>query len=270
DGPGALRRQLANLPLPVESAGPLYDAGDIVCVDDALEAAQGELAALVAALLGQDLFPVVLGGGHETAWGCYQGLAAALAGTDALAGLGIVNFDAHFDLRELPAPGRGTSGTPFRQIALARRAQSLPFHYLCIGASPASNTSALFTAARELGVTTIADSELIWPNWLRVLTTLDAFLERCTALYLTVCLDAFPAAVAPGVSAPAARGIPVDFAFAMLEHLVARSRLRNGGRKLVLMDVVELNPRYDRDDATARLAARIVHDVVRPLLGPAG
>ena len=63
-----------------------------------------------------------LGGGHEIAWASYQGIAAgALQDDQRLARLGIVNFDAHFDLRQPEQAGRGSSGTPFLQIAAVAR-----------------------------------------------------------------------------------------------------------------------------------------------------
>ena len=59
-------------------------------------------------------FPVVLGGGHEVAFGTYLGLARISRSAHPGDRIGILNLDAHFDLRPGPVP---SSGTPFRQIA---------------------------------------------------------------------------------------------------------------------------------------------------------
>ena len=64
-------------------------------------------------------------------------------------------------------------------------------------------------------------------------------------LHLSIDLDALPASVAPGVSAPAAVGIDLALVRAM-----AIAAAETG--KLALVDVVELNPRYDVDERTAR------------------
>jgi formiminoglutamase len=65
-----------------------------------------------------------------------------------------------------------------------------------------------------------------------------------------------PAAVAPGVSAPAGLGVPLE-----VIHAVCRQVAESG--KLAVFDVVELNPRFDADGRTARVAARLVDTVVR-------
>uniref|UniRef100_UPI0035566C5D arginase family protein n=2 Tax=Pseudomonadota TaxID=1224 RepID=UPI0035566C5D len=57
---------------------------------------------------------------------------------------------------------------------------------------------------------------------------------------------------APGVSAPAARGVPMH----LLEPLI--ERLRDSGR-LRLIDLAELNPTFDIDSHTAKAAARLIH-----------
>ena len=110
DGPVAIRRALASLAW--HATRPLWDAGDVVCEDDALEAAQAELGAAVAALLGEGQLAIVLGGGHEVAHGSFLGLAAHAARSAKAPVIGVLNVDAHLDLRTGP---RGTSGTPFRR-----------------------------------------------------------------------------------------------------------------------------------------------------------
>src|SRR5574340_1290534 len=60
EGPAALRAALANVPLDGEPA--LYDAGDIVCDNGALEAAQLRLGGRVARVREQGVLPLVLGG----------------------------------------------------------------------------------------------------------------------------------------------------------------------------------------------------------------
>lgn len=75
-GPKAMRAVLANLALHDSLA--LWDAGDIACPDGDLDAAQATLAGQVAQALGQGCRPLVLGGGHEVAWGSFQGLARHL------------------------------------------------------------------------------------------------------------------------------------------------------------------------------------------------
>src|SRR3546814_8471969 len=102
---------LANLP--THELHAFWDAVDIGCKGDELEQAQARLAEKVAYILKAGARPVVLGGGHEVAWGSFQGLAAHLAAEGRKPSILIVNLDAHFDLR---TSRPGSSGTPFDQI----------------------------------------------------------------------------------------------------------------------------------------------------------
>ncbi len=250
-GPQALRRLLANLP--VHSRFALYDAGDVPCKGGALEAAQEAYAERAGMLLDEGQLVVGLGGGHEIAWASY--LAVVRSGTikGTPAKLGILNFDAHFDLRK---DERSTSGTPFLQALDHAAANGLHVEYRCLGVSESSNTRALFERARERGVAWRRDDDL-------TLLALDArtaeladWLRTIDHLYLTFCLDVLPAAIAPGVSAPAARGVALE----VLEPLVA---LAAGSGKLRCADIAELSPPHDIDQRTARVAARIAWRIVR-------
>jgi formiminoglutamase len=110
--PAEIRRCLYRLPpfdpaVEVEVGRGLLDLGDVSIHGD-LEQSQQALAAVVAAVLAAGSVPIVLGGGHETANGHYLGPGEA--GRPA----GIVNLDAHLDVRPL-LEGRGHSGSLFRQ-----------------------------------------------------------------------------------------------------------------------------------------------------------
>lgn len=260
EGPRALRRALAPLAWHGAARGALYDAGDIACTDGDLAAAQQALGARVAALIAAGHFPVLLGGGHEIAWGSFQGIAAALEGTGRLSRCGIINFDAHFDLRRGPA----SSGTPFMQIYQILDEMKLPFRYLCLGISRAANTPALFQSAQQCGASWLLDEALTWAGWDAACHAIDTFIDDLDALHVTVCLDAFLAAAAPGVSAPAGRGLVPDLALSLLGHVLERAGHGTAASKVVLAEVAELAPGLDPDGRTARLAARVVHDIVTP------
>lgn len=238
-GPDALRKQLAKLPW---STGPIIDAGNIHCENDDLEAAQQALGEHVAYLLQQGYQPLLLGGGHEIAWGHYQGLAAA----GHAPGLGIINIDAHYDLRTCAENGKGSSGTPFWQIAQARQQQQLGFDYCCIGIQASANTTALFDTAAALKVTTIPANTVMHDH-----VDLSTFINGCQSLYLTICLDAFAASVAPGVSAPQPLGLTPHHVLPVLRDIMASG-------KVVSIDIAELAPKYDIDDHTARLGAQLL------------
>lgn len=247
-GPGAIRRQLGNMP--VRGCRNISDAGDIVCMPgtdgDGLEAAQQSLADTVTALLDQGAAPLVLGGGHEMAFGSFRGLAQHLAAQPAPR-IGILNLDAHFDLRMAE---QASSGTPFRQIAEDCAARGWPFRYCCLGISDFANTEALFARARSLGVRWLRDEDMPVHRFAETAAMLDGFLADIDHLYLTVCLDVLPASVAPGVSAPSARGVGLEVVEQVIDLAAGSGRLR-------VADIAELNPLHDIDQRTARVAARL-------------
>ncbi|MFD6396236.1 formimidoylglutamase [Nocardia sp. NPDC060249] len=241
-GPDALRGALA----PMAPATPLhaFDAGTIAVTGDQLEDGQRRLGATVSALLDDGAFPVVLGGGHEVAYGTYLGLAGSARRVPGSV-IGILNLDAHFDLRPDPVP---SSGTPFRQILETDD----DVRYAVIGVSQPSNTRILFDTADRFGVRYLLDDDC---EPTRVAAFVDDFLAGIDLLYLTIDLDVLPAAVAPGVSAPAAYGVALSTIQAVCDRVAACGRL-------VVADVAELNPRLDIDHRTARTAARLIHRIV--------
>lgn len=249
-GPRALRQALA--PLAWHRQGPALDAGDIVCQGDSdMETAQARLAERVAELMAQGHLPIVLGGGHEVAFGSWSGLARHLdEGDTPTPRVGIINFDAHFDLRD--SRHVRSSGTPFAQIAEASQARGWPFRYACLGVSRAANTRALFQRAAELGVLVREDHEITAARLDSLGEELTDFIGQCDRIYLSIDIDVLPACEAPGVSAPAAHGVPL----ALIEPLL--TRVRDSG-KLALIDLAELNPDVDIDRRTARAAARLIH-----------
>jgi formiminoglutamase len=243
-GPAAFRQAAGALP-----AWPglqLRDAGDIACADGDLDSAQQRYGDAVAQAIEARALPLGIGGGHEIAFGTYLGVAAQYpSGT-----LGVLNFDAHFDLRR---DVRATSGTPFLQM-LDRGGERV--RYRVLGISETANTRALFDTARGRGAHFVLDEALALTELDRQLELLRVWLANIDHLYLTVCLDVLPAPVAPGVSAPATRGVGLD----VLEPLLTAAA---GCGKLVAADIAELNPDFDLDQRTARVAARLAWKIAR-------
>jgi formiminoglutamase len=255
-GPNFIRNALANLAWHGDCN--LSDIGNIVA-ETHLPEAQTHYAQQIAKCLDEHLFVIGLGGGHEIAWGSYQGLVQHLADKPNKK-IGIINFDAHFDLRN---PAQHTSsGTPFRQIAEYCQTHNQAFHYACLGVAESSNTTALFTYAKQTQTRYLLDIDC---NLNAAKQLLEPMLKEVDELYVTVCLDAFPASVAPGVSAPSALGISVEFVINML-HWIAESQpaFHYNWR---LTDIAEMNPNYDIDNRTAKLAARLIYEAVNSKFG---
>lgn len=248
DGPDAIRTALANLAWH-GGKGTIYDAGNIVAQAD-LPTAQQVYAERLAALLQQHPRVIALGGGHEIGWASYLGLARH----HTQQRIGIINIDAHFDLRK-PAP-LTSSGTPFRQVAEHCAQQNKTFYYACLGVSESANTPALFDYAQQQNCRYLLDDACQLAAAQQLLTPM---LKAVDQLYVTICLDAFPAAIAPGVSAPSALGVQPQFAIELLRWLGQSQQTL--GYCWQLADIAEMNPRFDQDNRTAKLAARLVYEI---------
>jgi formiminoglutamase len=245
-GPQALRKALAGFAAPA-NAQPFADLGDVDVEGDDLEAGQAMLGQHVARALAEHDRLIVLGGGHETAFGSYLGLCEHFPDQH----IGIINLDAHLDLRTPGAAGP-SSGTPFNQM---RQADPDGFDYLCLGLAEESNTMALIERAADWGARIVMDHDLIADKGAAD-GEIQAIARRSDILYLTIDIDLLPHYQAPGVSAPAARGVSL----AVVEYLVETviSAADSHGCTLPLADIVELSPPHDRNGMTARSAALLV------------
>ncbi|RRJ83623.1 formimidoylglutamase [Aestuariirhabdus litorea] len=256
-GPDALRRALAGLPATFQ--GPIYDAGNLLCDGQQLEQAQARFSDHCTSILDSGHRLLLLGGGHEIAWGSFLGLQNHLlrqGGGDPRVRIGIINFDAHFDLRN-PAAGP-SSGTPFHQIAVHCQAQQQPFRYLCLGVSETANTPILFDYAEQFDVEWRLDREMTLLQLEECRKQLQRFISQVDWIHLSIDLDVLPAATMPGVSAPACPGVSLEMVEALLP-LVTAARHPSGRPKLQLAELAEYNPQFDPTGVGARAAARLAY-----------
>lgn len=254
EGPKALRQALGKIPVLLNPSWRMWDVGDVTARGNDLEGAQQALALAVAQLLERRYLPIVLGGGHEVAWGHYQGICAAYPNSR----IGIINFDAHYDLRPLFEGDRGSSGTSFLQIAQDRQTRGQRFDYLCIGIQRLGNTRAAHDTAAQLGTMVVPADMVRQDAKGRVIAQLDAFISSCDVVYVTLCMDVFAAAFAPGVSAPQPLGLSPPQLLPFLHYLA-------GSGKMVGFDVAEVAPPLDRDNQTVTLGAAIIAEVIHHL-----
>lgn len=240
--PKVLKAALSNFAY--HDALQLYDAGDLICETN-LEAAQKTLALHVKTLLQKQHFPIVLGGGHEVAYGSYKGMRGYFGAEKSI---GIINFDAHFDLRRSET---ANSGTPFLQIA----EDSKDFKYLCLGISKASNTKSLFDLAKELNVDYILDVAMHFYNIQNIFDKIENFMAEVSILYITVDSDVFAPYIVPSTSAMSGRGIEPGLVYLLLEKIFQ-------SKKVKLVDIAEFSPKYDIEHIGEKVISRLVFDIV--------
>ena len=252
-GPESIRKMMAPMAFHLEKDTKIYDFGDVITENEDMESSHSLISKTVTGLLSNRYFPVLLGGGHDLAYAHGRGIFDYLIPKGEK--LGIINLDAHFDLRNLNA-GKGHSGSPFFQLANEYQSH---FHYLCLGIQQSSNPKVLFETALKHKVRWMEMEEFNLGNWEAISQTLDNFCRKVNKIYLSIDLDGFSSAYAPAVSAPSPMGFSPDLAFKIF-HFLAKTG------KLLSMDIVELNPTFDNDNCTARLAARCVEFIIRKLI----
>lgn len=246
-GPNEIKTQLAKLPSSMTE--DLIDLGTIQCEGSDLESAQEQFGKLISLCHQYGHHTIGLGGGHEIAWAHYQGLSPHYNK------LGIINFDAHFDLRPHKKGQLGTSGTPFSQIAAHCHEHNLPFEYCCIGIQKFGNTQSLVKRANELQVKFLTAQEVNELSLAAQISFLEEFIYPLDHIYLSICLDVLAECFAPGVSAPQTMGLTPWQIVPLLRYIIQSG-------KVVSIDIAELSPPLDQDKKTARLAALIIAELL--------
>lgn len=234
-GSNAIRKACASLPY-MNYFGDLYDTGNIDIYK--LEEAQKELAKRTNNIIKSGSFPINLGGGHDIAFGTYSGIRTVYPNKK----IGIINFDAHLDMR--PYDKKISSGTMFKQI-LDKDAN---VDYMIIGYQEMGNTLRLRNIANEKKVIISKITE----STLETNKKLSEFLKNCDIVYTTFCMDVFDITEAPGVSAPTSIGLEKRIAIEFFEKII-------DSNKLIALDFAEINPIYDQDNRTARLASNFIY-----------
>ncbi len=219
------------------------DLGD-VHVEGALEETQDVLGAVVGAVLASGAIPVVLGGGHETAYGHFLGYVQAGRR------VGVINIDAHLDVRPFTS-GHGHSGSPFRQAIEHPSALLSGRHYVCLGAQPSAVGRPHWLYAREKGCVVRWCEEVRERLPEQFAQEHDRLAAAGCAVYVSLDADAVCAAEVPGVSAPNPLGLSGA-------SVVACARAAGQSPAVASFDLVEVNPRFDRDGQSVRWAALAV------------
>lgn len=198
---------------------------------------RNDLYSLICELVTNKIIPVVIGGDHSVTSIAIDAISATLGK------IGLVYFDAH--------PDFVSSKTDYYGSVITDSLDRLE----------EDNVTFVGTRAAEL-----EEVENINRSGFQVVTPLDILEEginkiidkickRNTAKkYVSIDLDCLDPAYAPGVSVPAPCGLTSVELTCLVKHAVSTG--------IVGMDIVELCPKYDMNDITASLAARLLSESV--------
>ncbi len=225
-------------PESIYSGLSLFDLGNTI-VQPTLEATHELHQALVEQILRDGKRLITLGGGNDLSYpDC-----AAVGSVDSQ--LLAFNIDAHFDVR---ADEPRNSGTPYRQLLEAGYLQ--PPNFFEIGGQPFANSPIYRRYLEEKGV------GIVWLDDLRqagITATIRRRLSASNAssIFWGFDLDSVRAADAPGVSAPNPTGL-------YGEELCEIAGLAGQDQRTRLIEFTEVNPAFDLDRRTCRLAAAAI------------
>jgi len=245
-GPAEIRKALYKMtPTPEMENLILKDEGDLFFKGSTLKERHNFASDYVLNNLEQKVMSY--GGGHD--YGYVDGSAFIKKFQNTKTKPLIFNFDAHFDLRNLD---KGlSSGTPFfRLIEDFKDA----FHLFEVGIQKQCNGTSLFKYAdSKSNITTLHYDEL-YPMQTFDFDFFKAAVEEFTHpgqdCFVSVDIDGFSSAFAPGCSQSWPTGFNIKSFFQMFDHLFNRFNVH-------ILGVYEVSPPLDHEELTSRLAALV-------------
>jgi len=205
-----------------------------------LERSLEDIERYYLALKALGVRPLSVGGDHSITYPILKAL-----GKDAP--LGLVHIDAHCDTMGGYDGSKFHHGGPFRLAVLDGALD--PERTIQIGIRGASNMFWEFSHASGMTVIYMED-------FLRM--GLSAVVEKARAvvgdqpIYVSVDVDGFDPAYAPGTGTPEAGGLEAREGLALLRGLA--------GLEIAGADVVEVAPQYDPTTNTSQLAAQVLFE----------
>lgn len=225
----------------------LFDLGD-TRIQLTLEATHDLQRLLVERIIRDGKLLISIGGGNDLAYPDAAGLAGAAGRVLAL------NIDAHYDVR---ADLVRNSGTPYRQ--LLEEGHLAPERLVQLGSQPFANSPAYTRYLHERGVRVYPLSEVR----ARGAALLGEILQtEADAVFWGIDMDVVRAADAPGVSAPNPLGMSSEEICQIANIAGAHPRTR-------LIEITEVNPTFDIDQRTCRLAAAVIWHAMAAAAGRA-
>ena len=223
------------------------------------------LADRVSATLAEGEFPLIIGGDHSVAIGTWSGVARFVGKPP-----GLLWIDAHLDSHTPETSYSGAvHGMPLACL-LGRGDKRLlglgidglqidPKHTVVLGPRSWEAEEAAFLA--RMGVPVIGAVEIDERGLAACFDEAVAIVSDAANGYgITLDLDAFDPAAAPGVGSPEPKGLAVGEVRAGLQKLTGSERLR-------ALEIVEYNPDRDRYGITAKLIAAVIGDLLGQIEG---
>jgi formiminoglutamase len=217
----------------------LFDLGNTL-IQPTLEATHDVQRQIVTQIIHDNKTLIVLGGGNDCSYPDCSGLAQAAGSVLAF------NVDAHYDVR---ADAVRNSGTPYRQLLEEGVVKPSQFYEMC--SHPFANSPPYTRYLRDKGAHLLPLKEVRAGG---VAQIFEGILkeQKATAVFWGIDMDVVRASDAPGVSAPNPIGLTGD-------ELCEIAHVAGNDPRSKLFEITEVNPTYDIDQRTCRLAAVVMY-----------
>ena len=221
----------------------LYDEGDIALPPGDPAESLERVRRVVAEIASEGRLPVVIGGEHTVTLASYKGLVEAGLRPCMLV------LDAHLDLRDEYMDVRVSHATVMRRVSELLGESRMVF----IGSRAYSREEAEL-ASRLGNIRVIEARDLALVGMANAASWATDFLSGCRHLYISIDMDVYDPAYAPGVGNPEPGGLgPAE-----VLGLIARVT----DERLVGADLVEVTPDYDPSGVTSILAAKTLQELL--------
>lgn len=214
----------------------IFDLGNLK-TDGELEEIHERLTFVVEKLIKSRILTIVIGGGHDIAFPNYLGFAKNFEKEKKA----VLNIDTHLDVRDSRFRN---SGTPFRQIL---ESEYKPDQLIEVGIQNYANSIYHFEYALKKGVEIFTLDDVKEKGIDFILNTVKDRLKG-HFVHLSFDMDSVRNADAPGVSATYPDGLKA-------EDVLKIALFCGLNLNVKIFDVAEVNPEYDVDGKTSRLAA---------------
>ena len=231
-----------NLRVPVpESASPAEQNAKYFPI---IRAVCDELANVVAGIVNNGSFPLVLGGDHSIAIGTIAGVTRARKRAP-----GVIWVDAHGDINTpLTSPSGNVHGMPVH-FAL-QEASVDPARMVFIGLRDVDEGERRLIA--ELGIRAFPMSEIDKLGMSRVIDeALTIVSDGGNSVHVSFDMDGVDPQEAPGVGTPVRGGISYREAHLLMEAVAESGTLGS-------LEITEINPILDSENKTAILAVELI------------
>lgn len=196
-----------------------------------------------------EMIPILLGGDHSVTAPSVKAFKKKIGGE-----VGIIQFDAHHDIRNLE-DGGPTNGTPFRTLIESKTIN--PKNLVQIGIRNYVNSEHYSYEAEELGITVYTMEDVRSRPMAEIIREAVEIASVGTkAIYVTVDIDVLDQAFAPGAVAIAPGGMEAWPLIDAIELLGQEENVQG-------YDIVCIDPAQDFRNMTSRVAVQLILQFIR-------